>query len=129
MTESEVIAAKFASAVAAWNRGDADGYLSIYAQSKTVRWISDGTLRIGWDAIAAAVKARFASGDAGQLRVSQLDVECLGISDALVFGHWELQGGEGLIQGVFTVHLKKAAGQWQIVSDHAATLVNYSSAE
>jgi len=50
------IRALFESGCAAWNRGDIDGYLADYWHSDKVRWVSEGTVRYGFEAIAAGFK-------------------------------------------------------------------------
>jgi uncharacterized protein (TIGR02246 family) len=123
MTEDhQRIRALFESACAAWNRGDMDGYLADYWQSDNVRWVSEGTVRYGFEAIAAAVKARFDSPDnMGRLEVANLEIQLLGESDALVFGGWIQTTRTARRHGVFTVHVKKMDGEWLIVSDHSST--------
>jgi uncharacterized protein (TIGR02246 family) len=112
----------FEAGNAAWNRGDIDGYLADYWHSEKVRWVSEGKVSYGFDATAAAYKARFNTpGNMGTLEVANLEVQLLGESDALAFGEW-IQTARGVRRhGVFTVHLKKMDGKWCIVSDHSST--------
>ena len=112
----------FESSCAAWNRGDIDGYLAAYSHSDNVRWVSEGIVRYGFEAIAAACKARFDLPDnMGSLEVANLEIQLLGESDALVFGGWKQTTRTARHHGVFTVHLKKMDDEWQIVSDHSST--------
>jgi len=116
------IRALFESACAAWNRGDIDGYLANYWHSDKVRWVSEGIVRYGFEAIAAACKARFDSPDnMGRLEVANLEIQLPGESDALVFGAWTQTTRAARRHGVFTVHMKKIDGDWLIVSDHSST--------
>jgi uncharacterized protein (TIGR02246 family) len=116
------IRALFESGCAAWNRGDIDGYLADYWHSDKVRWVSEGTVRYGFEVIAAAYKARFDSPDnMGRLEVANLEIQLLGESDALVFGAWIQTTSSARRHGVFTVQLKKIDGEWLIVSDHSST--------
>ena len=112
----------FESGCAVWNRGDIDGYLACYWHSDKVRWVSEGTVRYGFEAIAAAFKARFDSPDnMGRLEVANLEIQLLSESDALVFGAWTQTTHTARHHGVFTVHVKKIDGEWLIVSDHSST--------
>ena len=116
------IRALFESGCAAWNRGDIDGYLADYWHSDELRWVSEGTVRYGFEAIAAGFKARFDSPDnMGRLEVANLDIQLLGESDALAFGAWTQTTRMARRHGVFTVHIKKIDGEWLIVSDHSST--------
>jgi uncharacterized protein (TIGR02246 family) len=116
------IRALFESGCVAWNRGDIDGYLADYGHSDKVRWVSEGTVRYGFEAIAAGFKVRFDSPDnMGRLEVANLEIQLLGESDALVFGAWIQTTRTARHHGAFTVHLKKIDGEWLIVSDHSST--------
>ena len=120
--EHQRIRAVFESGCAAWNRGDIDGYLAEYWNSDKVRWVSEGTVRYGFEAIATSFKARFDSPDnMGRLEVANLEIQLLGENDALVFGAWIQTTPAARRHGVFTVHLKKMDGEWLIVSDHSST--------
>ena len=86
------ILALFESSCAAWNRGDIDGYLAGYWRSDKVRWVSEGIVQYGFDAIASACKARFSSPDnMGRLEVANLEVQLLGEAT-----HWYLARGRKL---------------------------------
>ena len=120
--DHQQIRALFESSCAAWNRGDSDGYLSAYWHSDKVRWVSEGKVRSGFEAIAAGFKARFnSSEDMGRLEVADLDISLLSENDALVFGTWILTTTTARHHGVFTVHVKEIDGKWLIVSDHSST--------
>ena len=116
------IRAVFESGCAAWNRGDIDGYLSDYWHSDKVRWVSEGKVSYGFEAIASAFKARFNSPEnMGKLEVADLEIQLLGESDALVFGAWTQTTRTARRTGVFTVNMKKIDGKWLVVSDHSST--------
>ena len=116
------IRALFESACSAWNRGDIDGYLSDYWHSDKVRWVSEGKVSYGFEAIASACKSRFDTPEnMGKLAVADLEIQLLGERDALVFGSWTQTTRAASHNGVFTVHLKKIDGEWLIVSDHSST--------
>lgn len=117
------ILALFESGCAAWNRGDIDGYLAGYWHSDKVRWVSGGTVRHGFEAIAAGFKTRFDSPDnMGRLEVDNLEIQLLGENDALVFGAWIQTTPAARHHGVFTVHVKKIDDEWLFVSDHSSTI-------
>jgi len=112
----------FEDGCASWNHGDLDGYLASYWDSDKTIWISGGRLSRGKDAIVAVCKARFAT-DArmGELTVADLEIDVLTPIDAIVLGRWILKDGAQLSTGYFTVQLKKIAGNWVYISDHAST--------
>ena len=121
--ESESVKDVFRAGSEAWNRGDVDGYLDTYATEGPVRWVSGARMVSGRNAIANAFRSRFPSPEAmGVLTTKNLQVEILTASDALVFGEWHQQLGAAMSSGVFTVHLRRFAGGWAIVSDHSSAL-------
>lgn len=120
--ESQHIRTLFESGCAAWNRGDVDGYLAGYWHSDKVRWVSEGQVSYGIDAIASTFKTRFNTPEnMGQLEVTNLEIQILGESDSLVFGEWIQTTHTARHHGVFTVHVKKMDGKWRMVSDHSST--------
>ena len=120
--DHQSIRALFESGCAAWNRGDIDGYLADYWHSDKVRWVSEGAVRYGFEAIATAFKNRFDTPDnMGRLEVANLEIQVLGESDALVFGAWTQTTSMARRHGVFTVHTKKIDDEWLVVSDHSST--------
>jgi uncharacterized protein (TIGR02246 family) len=120
--DHQSIRALFESSCAAWNRGDSNSYLAAYWNSDKVRWVSEGTVKYGFEAIATAFKARFNSPeDMGHLEVADFEIQLLGEQDALVFGAWIQTTPVTRRHGVFTVHVKKIDGEWLIVSDHSST--------
>jgi uncharacterized protein (TIGR02246 family) len=109
---------------AAWNRGDLDGYLASYWDSDQTIWVSNGSLRRGSKAIAAAYRARFSTpSQMGKLTLLELEIDVLTTEDAIAFGHWMLVLDNESATGFFTVQLRKIEGAWLFVSDHASTSV------
>jgi uncharacterized protein (TIGR02246 family) len=122
-TETD-IRSVFEAGCAAWNRGDLDGYLASYWDSDQTIWVSNGSLRRGSQAIAAAYRARFTTpSQMGKLTLRELDVDVLTSEDAIAFGRWVLEIEDESSTGYFTVQLRKIEGAWLFVSDHASTSV------
>jgi uncharacterized protein (TIGR02246 family) len=116
------IQAIFDAGCAAWNRGKLDDYLASYWNSDKTIWVSGGMLTRGIQAITAAYKARFAaSQQMGKLTVTDMVIEVLTDSNAIVFGRWTLAADSKTQKGVFTVQLMKIEGEWLFVSDHSST--------
>ena len=111
----------FKESVAAWNRGDIDGYLHCYAGLETVRYISGGKIIIGKAAIAAEFKSRFPTPDLmGTLSMKRLEIDKITPTDALFYGEFQLVR-EGIVSsGVFTGHMQKFSAGWALVLDHSS---------
>jgi len=121
--DAAAIRAELTREVAAWNRGDLDGYLTAYERAPTTIMIGSRPLR-GYDAIAAMYHDKY--GDKarmGQLSFSDLEVRPLGAGYALALGRWALAreaAAGGPVGGWFTVTMHKSAAGWRIVVDHTS---------
>ncbi len=120
----QAIKASFTKWTQALNRADADGYLDAYWKSDQTRWVSGGKVVVGFDNIKAEFYRRFMSSqDLGTTEIGDLQADILTDDTALVFGHYkQISSDDVITTGVFTVHLRKINGSWQIVSDHATQL-------
>ena len=116
--------------VAAWNRGDLEGYMAGYWKSEQLTFFSGGTVTLGWDATLARYRKRYQSaGEAsmGKLDFSQLEVEPLSAQSAMVRGHWHLVMSDGKtpdgkqLGGLFTLILRRLPEGWRIVHDHTSS--------
>ncbi len=117
------VRAELVREVAAWNRGDLDGYLSGYERAPTTTMVGATVLR-GWDAIAAMYRKKY--GDRarmGTLTFGDLEVRPLGAGWALALGHWALArdaAAGGPVGGWFTLTLHQGRDGWHIVVDHTS---------
>lgn len=106
----------------AWNRGDIDAFMQPYLQSGDLRFASGGTVTTGWQTTLERYKSRYPDRAAmGTLAFTNLDVDMLSDTDALVFGRWELTRESDTPNGLFTLHFKKFENDWVIVSDHTSS--------
>jgi beta-aspartyl-peptidase (threonine type) len=108
--------------VAAWNKGDLEGFMEGYWRSPKLSFSSGSDVTRGWDATLARYKKRYRSGDAemGKLTFTELEVEPLGPEAALVRGHWQLVRTKDKPGGVFTLIFRKLPEGWRIVHDHTS---------
>ncbi len=105
----------------AWNRGDIAGYMEGYWHSDSLLFTSGGAIQRGWNATFEKYSKTYDSPDKmGTLKFSDLEIYRLSKKSAWVFGHWELQRKHDHPAGVFTLVLRKFAGEWKIVHDHTS---------
>lgn len=106
----------------AWNAGDIDTFMAGYHQRPDVVFTSGGKIRRGWDATLKAYRTRYIDGDAkmGTLDFSDLDVQPLGDSAAVVLGHWALTDTPQASHGVFSLVFTEENGTWGILHDHSS---------
>lgn len=111
--------------VAAWNRGDIDGFMEGYARSNETTFVSGDTVTRGWQTVLERYKSRYDSRDKmGTLRFSELETKLLGRDTASALGRWQLtRAGESrpFAQGRFTLLFRRAADGWRIVHDHTSS--------
>jgi len=106
----------------AWNTGDIDAFMQDYWQSDALRFASGGDINTGWDVTKARYIKRYPDKTTmGELAFTDLDVQLLSKTDALVFGRWRLTRENDSPNGLFTLHFKRMDGQWKIVSDHTSS--------
>jgi ketosteroid isomerase-like protein len=111
-----------ADQVAAWNRGDIDGFMEGYWRSPEMRFASGGSVRQGWQAARDAYHAGYPDRAAmGTLSFSDLDVQIVAPGHALAFGRWSLgETTRETSSGLFTLVLRRMPEGWRIVHDHTS---------
>ncbi len=116
------ITAMLTQQAAAWNRGDIDAFMTVYAPTEDLRFASGGKVTRGWRPTLEAYKKRYPDKAAmGVLAFSELEITVLAPDAALVFGHWQLTREKDKPAGLFTLTWKKTAAGWQIIHDHTSS--------
>ena len=108
--------------IAAWNKGDLEGFMTTYWNSPELSFFSGKDKTTGWQATLARYRKRYqAEGrEMGHLTFSELDIDMLGSDSAFVRGRWQLETKEESFSGLFTLILKKLPEGWRIVHDHTS---------
>jgi beta-aspartyl-peptidase (threonine type) len=109
--------------VAAWNRGDLEGFMAGYWRSPDLVFCSGDTVTKGWDETLARYRKRYQSEgrEMGRLRFDGIEVIPLGEDAALARGAWRLVMTDGKEpHGLFTLLLRRLDGAWRIVHDHTS---------
>ncbi|MAN47551.1 MAG: nuclear transport factor 2 family protein [Alphaproteobacteria bacterium] len=102
----------------AWNRGDIPGFMAGYWKSPDLRFASGGTVTRGWQATLDRYVARYGSAETmGHLTTSDNEIVLLSSDAAVVHGRWKLDMEGAEPSGLYTLVLRKVAGQWRIISD------------
>lgn len=109
--------------VAAWNRGDLEGFMQGYWRSDSLTFYSGGDVSHGWQAAHDRYVRRYRSEgrEMGRLAFDLHAITLLAPGQAVVRGGWALELTSGHPQGLFTLWLRRfpAAG-WRIVHDHSS---------
>lgn len=107
--------------VAAWNRADVTGFMDGYARTDSLRFVSGGTVRAGWQATLDRYRATYPDAAAmGTLAFEDLDVRVLSPGWAVVTGGYRLRRDAGPLWGRFTLLFERRPEGWRIVYDHTS---------
>jgi beta-aspartyl-peptidase (threonine type) len=108
--------------VAAWNKGDLEGFMQGYWKSPELTFFSGGNKTQGWQATMERYIKRYRSDgkEMGQLAFSDLEVEMLGPDSAVVRGRFQLVMSKEKPSGLFTLIVKRLPEGWRIIHDHTS---------
>ena len=105
--------------VTAWNRGDIDGFVSYYKDSRDTISIVDGNILHGRQEISDCYKQKPLTRESmGTLDVSDLHVLMLGSKLAIVTGNFHLARARGTVSGVLSVVCQRTSRGWKIIQDY-----------
>jgi uncharacterized protein (TIGR02246 family) len=105
----------------AWNRGDIDGFMNGYARAKSTIFVSEDSVRRGWETVCERYKKKYSDrAKMGVLTFSDLEITPLGSDAAVVLGRWHLKRAQDQPHGRFTLIFRKTADGWRIVHDHTS---------
>jgi len=105
----------------AWNRGDIDGFMNGYARSASTVFISEDTIRRGWETVRDRYKEKYSDRSRmGTLTFSDLEITPLAADSAVASGRWNLKRESDQPHGRFTLILKRLPEGWRIVHDHTS---------
>jgi ketosteroid isomerase-like protein len=109
--------------VEAWNAGDIRGFMSGYAGTDSLMFISNGQRRAGWQAALYAYMRNYPDrASMGTLSFEDLDINMLAENAALVHGLYRLRRANDEPIGLFTlVFHRDVAGRWRIIHDHTSS--------
>lgn len=110
--------------VAAWNAGKLEEFMAGYWRSPKLTFFSGGRKLAGWEATLERYRKTYqAEGkEMGKLQFSELDIQLLGTSAAVVRGRWELTMSDGKKPGgLYTLIFRKFKDGWKIVHDHTSS--------
>ncbi len=102
----------------AWNRGDIDTFMDGYLRSPDLRFASGGTVTRGWDETNARYHRVYGTPEKmGKLVTTDYEIVILAPDAAIAHGHWQLERDGDAPSGLYTLVLRKADGEWKIISD------------
>jgi beta-aspartyl-peptidase (threonine type) len=109
--------------VAAWNRGDLEGFMKGYWKSDSLTFYSGGNVSHGWQPTLERYRRRY-QGEGHEMGALAFDVNDVTIPArglALVRGGWSLKMKDAAPHGLFTLWLRWFPDTgWRIVHDHSS---------
>jgi beta-aspartyl-peptidase (threonine type) len=113
--------------VAAWNKGDLDGFMAGYWKDDKLSFTSNGAITQGWEATRERYQKRYFTPNAegklaerGELSFDELHFEGFGPDGAMVRGKFILKLEKETATGRFTLGFRRLADGWRIISDHTS---------
>ena len=106
--------------VAAWNKGDIEGFMRGYWMSKDLTFFSGGSETHGWSETLERYRKSYktAGHEMGQLTFGDIRIEMLSPDSAFVRGTWKLTMSDGKTpHGLFTLIFRKFPDGWRIIHD------------
>jgi uncharacterized protein (TIGR02246 family) len=108
--------------VAAWNRGDIDGFMNGYWRSPETVFISGDTVTHGWQTVLDRYKKGYSTREKmGTLTFSDLEIKVISKDAAVALGRWQLARAGDNPHGRFTLIFRKTSEGWRIVHDHTSS--------
>lgn len=107
--------------VAAWNRGDIEGFMRGYDESDDTIFISGDTVTRGWQTVLNRYKKGYDTREKmGVLTFSELEITPFGKDAAIVIGRWQLKRAADAPKGRFTLIFRRTRAGWRVVHDHTS---------
>lgn len=109
--------------VAAWNRGDLDGFMAGYWNHPDLTFCSGDTVTKGWQPTLDRYRQRYQaeSKAMGTLTFSDINIEPLTEHMAFARGRWKLiMPDDSSPQGLFTLLFQRIDKQWRVIYDHTS---------
>jgi hypothetical protein len=115
--------------VAAWNRGDIEGFMAAYWRSDDLTFVafpravepapaSQPAITRGWANVRERYRQRYPTRERmGRLRFEALDVRPIDRDTAMVCGRYVVQRGPETLTGLFVLDLMRTPEGWIIVRD------------
>jgi beta-aspartyl-peptidase (threonine type) len=107
--------------VAAWNKGDIDGFMLGYWNSPEMTFVSGDNVTKGWQPTLERYKKSYDSrSKMGTLSFSELEITVTSKKSAVVLGRFTLVREADKPTGMFTLNLRKFKEGWRIIIDHTS---------
>ena len=104
----------------AWNHGDIDRFMNGYAHSRHTVFVSEDTVRRGWERCATVIEKNIPTARRWGFYFSDLEIVPLSPDSAVALGRWQLQRAKDRPHGRFTLIFRRLPEGWRVVHDHTS---------
>ena len=119
--DAKAIQAVLDAQVAAWNRGDIEGFMEGYERSEKTVFVGGDNVTRGWQTVLDRYKKNYDSREKmGTLTFTDLEITPIGNDGALVLMRWHLQRAKDEPHGRSTLLMRRTKQGWRIVHDHSS---------
>jgi uncharacterized protein (TIGR02246 family) len=120
--EAAAIRAVLDAQVAAWNRGDIEGFMDGYWRSGETVFVSGDTVTHGWQTVLDRYKKGYDTREKmGTLMFNDLEIKLIGKDAAVALGRWQLTRASDTPHGRFTLIFRRTQQGWRIIHDHTSS--------
>jgi uncharacterized protein (TIGR02246 family) len=126
-SDEAAIRAVLEAQVAAWNKGDLDGFMAGYWRDEKLTFMSGDRITQGWEATRERYQKKYFTpgpdgklNERGELSFTELQVESFSPNAAMVRGRFILKLTKETATGRFTLAFRKLPDGWRITSDHTS---------
>jgi len=121
---ADIVRATVKAQAAAWNEGNLDAFMDVYARDDALIYVSGAEMTRGWSAARKRYRERFdGPAQMGRIDFENLDAELVTEDVAIVTGRIRHAIGEEISKAVFSLVMKREQGVWRIVHDHSAPVI------
>ena len=108
--------------VAAWNRGDIEGFMEGYWRSPETLFVSGDSVTRGWQTVLDRYKKGYDTREKmGTLSFTEIEIKPIDKDRAVVIGRWQLARTGDTPRGRFTLIFRRFKEGWRIVHDHTSS--------
>lgn len=119
---ADAVRAVLEAQVADWNAGNIRGFMNGYSRTDSLRFISNGNMRTGWqNSLYAYVRNYPDRASMGTLSFEDLHIDVLAPNVAMVIGRYRLVREDDEPLGLFTLVLHEETDGWRIIHDHTSS--------
>jgi len=104
----------------AWNKGNIEGFMEDYWNSKNLTFQSGNKRLYGWDTLLSRYKTNFSGENMGKLDFTDIKIKVMSNSIAYVLGRWKLEFKDSSKEGLFTIIFQRKPEGWKIIHDHSS---------